>query len=76
MKTSAKMNIKIKPSFAIIFISIAAVVGLVLEKMIGLNFWEGFLITVFALLVNGWVSHWEDNQPGGFNNPKRPPDSK
>jgi formate hydrogenlyase subunit 3/multisubunit Na+/H+ antiporter MnhD subunit len=34
--------------------------------------WKGFvgaLIVAGAIILNGFLAEWEDNQPGGFNNP-------
>ena len=33
------------------------------------GFWPALGIIVAAVLVNGWLATWEDEQPGGFNNP-------
>lgn len=33
----------------------------------------GVILIPVALIVNGLIAEWEDNQPGGFNNPKPPP---
>jgi hypothetical protein len=49
--------------------AIAALGALALRAFSGLPFWGCFAITVLAVLVNGWLATWEDNQPGGFNNP-------
>jgi len=31
--------------------------------------WAGALIAIFGMLVNALFAGFEDNQPGGFNNP-------
>jgi hypothetical protein len=49
---------------------IAALAALAFSTFTGLPFWAGLGIAVVALLINGWLAEWEDNQPGGFNNPK------
>jgi len=36
-------------------------------------FWAGALIAIFGMLVNGFIAEFEDNQPGGFNNPDEKP---
>ena len=47
--------------------------GSVLYALIGVFvFWVCFLIAEFVLLANGWLATWEDEQPGGFNNPYPP----
>ena len=56
------------PSF-FIGLSIAAAVGLVVKWLFGLPFWAAFGLAVFGMVVNGFLAEWEDNQPGGFNNP-------
>ena len=43
--------------------------ALVLRGLSGIPFWACFAIALVALLLNGWLAVWEDNQPGGFNNP-------
>jgi hypothetical protein len=44
--------------------------ALAMWALSGLRFWVCFLIALFAVLVNGWLATWEDEQPGGFNNPE------
>ena len=56
-------------------LALATVVALGLRAFSGMPFWGCFLIALFALLVNGWVATWEDDQPGGFNNPNDHPPS-
>ena len=51
-------------------VGIAALAALALSTFSGLSFWACLGIAVMPLLVNGWLADWEDNQPGGFNNPK------
>jgi hypothetical protein len=29
-----------------------------------------------AMIVNGFIAEWEDNRPGGFNNPTEKPSKK
>lgn len=38
-----------------------------------IGFWPAFLIALFAMVANGVLTEYEDNLPGGLNNP-RPPD--
>ena len=53
--------------------AIAALGALGIRAFSRLPFWACFLIALFGLLVNGWLATWEDEQPGGFNNPTDPP---
>jgi len=32
-------------------------------------FWAGALLVIFGMLINAFFAEFEDNQPGGFNNP-------
>ena len=34
-----------------------------------MGFWWSFLIVAGAILINGWIATFEDDLPGGFNNP-------
>jgi hypothetical protein len=53
---------------------LVALVALGLRAASGLPFWSCSLIVLFGVLVTGWLATWEDEQPGGFNNPRgRPP---
>jgi hypothetical protein len=61
------VNARLKYFFGGLLIT-AAISGVV-SALIGLGFWLVFPITVAALLINGLVAEWEDDQPGGFNNP-------
>ncbi|MEP5938101.1 MAG: hypothetical protein ABJ239_07235 [Erythrobacter sp.] len=36
----------------------------------GIDFLLAAVIAGAALIVNGFLAEWEDNRPGGFNNPK------
>ena len=49
---------------------IAATVALAVHVWGGMPYWAAFAITLIALLLNGWLATWEDNQPGGFNKAK------
>jgi hypothetical protein len=49
---------------------LVALGALLLRAISDMPFWACFLIALGALLVNGWLAEWEDNQPGGFNNPR------
>jgi hypothetical protein len=55
--------------------ALATLGGLGIRALSGLPFWGCFLIALFGILVNGWLATWEDEQPGGFNNPTNQPPS-
>jgi len=48
---------------------LAAVVGLLLSTFTELSFLAAFIIILVAMVLNGLVAAFEDNLPGGFNNP-------
>ena len=52
----------------LIGLGIATVAALGLRAVSGLPLWGCLAIALGAMLINGWVAEWEDNQPGGFNN--------
>jgi asparagine N-glycosylation enzyme membrane subunit Stt3 len=49
---------------------ICASISLGASYFFGFSFLPTFGITVIAVLINGFVATWEDEQIGGFNNPK------
>ena len=51
-------------------LGIVALAALALSTFSRLPFWACLGIAAVALLINGWLAEWEDNQPGGFNNPR------
>lgn len=38
----------------------------------GRGFWAAVVVVVLSILVNGLIATVEDEQPGGYNNPKSP----
>lgn len=57
---------------ALVGIGVAVLVSLAalgLRAVSGLPFWGCLAIVVGAMMANGWLAAWEDDQPGGFNNP-------
>jgi len=49
---------------------IIAVIATVVWHYFG-GFAGGIVIIVpLAIIANGWLATWEDEQPGGFNNPR------
>ena len=35
----------------------------------GLSIWLSVPLVSISLVLNSYLAEWEDNQPGGFNNP-------
>jgi hypothetical protein len=54
---------------AAISLSICAVIALIVSRFSRLPFVAVFLIVVGAMLLNGLIATYEDDMPGGFNNP-------
>ena len=54
------------------FLSLLVCTALALAAhwIFGVSAWLALPIIVFAVVVNGALATWEDNRPGGFNNPK------
>jgi hypothetical protein len=51
------------------FLGVAALVAYAISAFSKEPFWMCFAVTAIAILANGWLATWEDEQPGGFNNP-------
>jgi hypothetical protein len=51
-------------------LAIAIAIGLGLWWFVGLSLWLGVPLALAALMINGFLAEWEDDRPGGFNNPK------
>lgn len=49
---------------------IVSVFTLGLRWVSGMPLWACFVVSLFAILINGWLATWEDDRPGGFNNPR------
>ena len=54
----------------IISILIACVIAYALSYFCEISFWLSLAGVIFAMVLNGFLAEWEDNRPGGFNNPK------
>ncbi len=52
-----------------IWLSAVALLAAGLAAISKMGFWWSFLIVAGAILFNGWVATFEDDLPGGFNNP-------
>jgi 4-hydroxybenzoate polyprenyltransferase len=57
------------PRFLISLVA-CAVFALAGHWIFGVPYWLAFLIAMVAILLNGAFAVWEDDQPGGFDNPK------
>ena len=55
--------------FPAIGLLLALTVAGALATFTRVSFWPVFGIVVAALLINGWVATFEDDAPGGLNNP-------
>ncbi len=66
--TSALTGMK-KVLWPTIWLSAAALLAAGLASISKMGFWWSFLIVAGAILINGWVATFEDDLPGGFNNP-------
>jgi hypothetical protein len=53
----------------LIWLAVAALAGGIGWYFVDMNFWVGVGIAMCNLIVNGLIIEWEDNQPGGWNNP-------
>jgi hypothetical protein len=50
-------------------LAIAVIIGALISWFSSLPFWASFAIVVVAMVLNGVLAEYEDNLPGGFNNP-------
>jgi hypothetical protein len=60
---------KVPPWLFILWAAMAAIAYFV-SRWLHINYWLALGIIVVAMLVNGFLAEWEDNQPGGFNAPR------
>jgi hypothetical protein len=51
------------------FILVACLAAALISAVFGLQFWWTFLLVAAGVLANGLVAIFEDDLPGGFNNP-------
>ena len=42
---------------------------LIFQALTSLPSWACFPMVVVAMMLTSWLAEWEDNQPGGFNDP-------
>jgi hypothetical protein len=62
-----KKNVALK--YSVTGLVIAGVIGYILASFTELSFWLAFSLVIFGMVVNGLLLEYEDNLPGGFNNP-------
>lgn len=55
--------------YTAIGLAIAAIIGALISWLSSLPFWASFTIVVVAMMLNGILAEYEDNLPGGLNNP-------
>ena len=60
----------------LVFIAVVSIASYLLHNYSGMPLWGAVLIVVVALIGNGLLAEWEDNRPGGFNNPNAKPGEK
>jgi hypothetical protein len=68
-----------RTKFALWYLGLAVVIGVVaviVYRYLGQLPASLVVIVPSALIANGWLAEWEDNQPGGFNNPLPPTEMK
>jgi hypothetical protein len=50
-------------------VSIVFAISVLVSYFMHFPFWPTFFVILFSMFINGLIADWEDNQPGGFNNP-------
>jgi hypothetical protein len=50
--------------------AVAALLALGIHALVRLNFWVCFALVVAGIALNGIIATVEDEEPGGFHNPK------
>ena len=63
------MNRIINIKYLLISLSIAWGAAYIFTSLTNMSFLASFLIVAMSLLLNGLVSDYEDNLPGGFSEP-------
>lgn len=60
---------RIDLKYTAVGLTIAAIISALISTFSDLPFWASFIIVVVAMMLNGILAEYEDNLPGGFNNP-------
>ena len=55
---------------SIIGLIIASIISVIIAYFSDISFWIIYPIIIVALILNSYLLEYEDNLPGGFNNPK------
>ncbi len=55
--------------YTVIGLVMAGVIGYLFSLFTKLSFWFAFGLVVLSMVANGLLAGYEDNLPGGFNNP-------
>ncbi|UCG60296.1 MAG: hypothetical protein JSV52_08130 [Candidatus Zixiibacteriota bacterium] len=63
------MNRILDLKYTIAVLAIVGIIGALLSWFSGLSFWASLAIVVAAMVLNGILAVFEDDLPGGFNNP-------
>jgi NAD/NADP transhydrogenase alpha subunit len=63
------MKYSIDPKYTLFGLGIAAAIGFIISALSNLPFWAATIIVAVAMFLNGLLAQYEDNLPGGFNNP-------
>jgi hypothetical protein len=63
------MSISFQPKYFFGGLAASAALAGAVTYFSGLSFWLIWPLLIVALVINGLLAEWEDNQPGGFNNP-------
>jgi hypothetical protein len=66
-------SFKFAPVPAVLGLLVASLIALAINHWSSFPFWIVFLIVVGGMFINGIVAQFEDDAPGGFNDPNPPP---
>jgi hypothetical protein len=61
--------VRFKSKIFLISVSVCAIIAALVSYFSQLSFWILFPIVIVAVLINGLIATWEDQRPGGFENP-------
>lgn len=64
-----RMNRILDLKYTIAVLAVAGIIGALLWWFSSLPFWASLAIVVAAIVLNGILAVFEDDLPGGFNNP-------
>jgi hypothetical protein len=61
---------------SLVAIAVMAILAWLVHALLHVNFWLAFGFVFLGIVINGIVATFEDNAPGGFNNPRQDPPEK